>query len=143
MSTNEKKIFVHPDMPLEQQIAFLRQTLLSFQFNTYESLKEKLGNKGIEIFKAILRKGYRQSIDKYKEKSFAEIKKVAEIERVFGFVTKQDYDKPDELQYSITYCPFLEESKRRGLDMEFCNIMEEVESEEVSRNLAEVTGLIW
>jgi len=74
---NQKNIYIDPDIPIEQQIAFLRQSTLTFQFNTFQILKEKLGNEGVEIFKTILREGTRQGIDKIKDKSFEDIKKVA------------------------------------------------------------------
>ena len=58
-------------------------------------------------------------------------------DRMFGLQTEMDYNKPDEFQYSISYCPYLEESKRRGLDMEFCHIFEDVYIEEISKNVGE------
>ncbi|OGL48799.1 MAG: hypothetical protein A3C43_04455 [Candidatus Schekmanbacteria bacterium RIFCSPHIGHO2_02_FULL_38_11] len=140
MNTNEKNIYIDPDIPAEQQIAFLRRSAINFKFNTFEVLKEKFGTEGIEIFKTILRKNYRQAIDKHKGKNFEEIKKLAGLpDKIFGLQLKHDYTKPDEFQYTITYCPYLEESKRRGLGMDFCDIMEEVEIEEVSKNLGEIT----
>jgi len=40
-------------------------------------------------------------------KSFEEIKKLAGIpDRILGLYIKEDYSKPDELQYSITYSLF-------------------------------------
>ena len=140
MNKSKKNIHIDPDIPMEQQIDFLRQSTLSFQFNTFEVLKEKLGNEGIEIFKTILRKGTSEGIDKIKEKSFEEITKVAGIpDRILGLQVKQDYTKNDEFQYSITYCPYLEESKRRGMDADLCNIIEDIQIEEVSKNLGEMT----
>ena len=140
MNTSKKDIYIDPDIPVEQQIVFLRRSAITFQFNTFEVLKEKLGSEGIEIFKTILRKGTRVGINKIKEKNFEEIKKVAGIpDRILGLRVKQDYTKPDEFQYSITYCPYLEESKRRGMDMDFCSIIEDIQIEEINKNLAEVT----
>ena len=140
MKATKEKIYVDSNTPMEQQIAFLRQSSITFQFNTFEVLKEKLGSEGIEIFKTILRKDYSQVIEKAKGKSFEEIKKVAGItERVFGFQTEQDYTKPDEFQYSITYCPTLEECKRRGIGVDFCTIGEDVHIEELSKSLGEIT----
>ena len=137
---NQKNIYIDHDVPMEQQIAFLRQSALTFQFNTFQILKEKLGDEGVEIFKAILREGTRQGIDKIKDKSFEDIKKVAGVaDRILGLHLKQDYVKDNELQYSITYCPYLEESKRRGMDMDFCNIIEDIQIEELGKNLAELT----
>ena len=137
---NQKNIYIDPDIPMEQQIAFLRQSALNFQFNTFQILKEKLGDEGVEIFKAILREGTRQGIGKIKDKSFEDIKKVAGVaDRILGLHLKQDYVKDDELQYSITYCPYLEESKRRGMDMDFCKIIEDIQIEELGKNLAELT----
>ncbi|MBW1825290.1 MAG: hypothetical protein JRI87_12200 [Deltaproteobacteria bacterium] len=140
MNTSKKNIYIDPDVPMEQQIAFLRQSALSFQFNTFEVLKEKLGNEGIEIFKDIIRKGTSEGVEQIKEKSFEEISKVAGIpDRILGLHVTKDYIRPDEFQYSITYCPYLEESKRRGMDMNFCNIIEDIQIEELNKNLAEVT----
>jgi hypothetical protein len=140
MNQNEKDKYIDPDIPMEQQIAFLRQSALVFQFNTFEVLKDKLGSEGIEIFKAILRKGTREGIEKIKAMSFEELKKMAGIpDRIMGLHVSQDSTGPDELQYTITYCPYLEESKRRGLDMDFCNIIEEIQIEEINKNLAEIT----
>ena len=140
MNMDAKSIYIDRDIPLERQIVSLRQSSVDFQFNAFEVLEEKFGNEGIEIFKAILRRGFRKAIDKYKDKSFEDIKKVAGIpERVLGFQTELDYVKDDEVQYSITLCPFLEESKLRGMDMNFCNIFEEVETEEVSQYLGEIS----
>ena len=59
-------------------------------------------------------------------------------DKILGLNLNQDYLKTDELQYSITYCPYLEESKRRGMDMDFCNIIEDIQIEELSNNLAEL-----
>jgi hypothetical protein len=135
MNTSKKNIYIDPDVPMEQQIAFLRQSALSFQFNTFEVLKEKLGNEGIEIFKDIIRKGTSEGVEQIKEKSFEEISKVAGIpDRILGLHVTKDYIRPDEFQYSITYCPYLEESKRRGMDMN-----EDIQIEELNKNLAEVT----
>jgi len=140
MNTSKKNIYIDPDVPMEQQIAFLRQSALSFQFNTFEVLKEKLGNEGIEIFKDIIRKGTSEGVKQIKDKTFEDIKKVAGVgDKILGLHLKQDYVKDDELQYSITYCPYLEESKRRGMDMDFCNIIEDIQIEELSKNLAELT----
>ena len=140
MNASKKNIYINPDVPMEQQIAFLRQSALSFQFNTFEVLKEKLGNEGIEIFKDIIRKGTSEGIETIKEKSFKEISKVAGIpDRILGLHVTNDYIRPDEFQYPITYCPYLEETKRRGMDMDLCNIIEDIQIEELNKNLAEVT----
>ena len=140
MNTNEKSPHIDPNIPMEKQIAFLRQSAISFQFNAFEVLKEKLGDEGVEIFKTILRKGTRQGIDGIKGKSFEELKKMAGIlDRILGLHVKQDQTGPDELQYTITYCPYLEESKRRGMEMDFCNILEEIQIEEINKDLAEIT----
>ena len=137
---NQKNIYIDPDIPMEQQITFLRQSTLTFQFNTFQILKERLGNEGIEIFKAILREGTKQGIVKIKDKTFEDIKKVAGVgDKILGLHLKQDYVKDNELQYSITYCPYLEESKRRGMDMDFCNIIEDIQIEELGKKLAKLT----
>ncbi|MBM4128913.1 MAG: hypothetical protein FJ243_02205 [Nitrospira sp.] len=140
MNEDKQKIDVDSEIPVEQQIAFLRQSFINFQCNVFEFLKEKFGNEGIEMFKAIIRKGTRKGIENLKDKSFEGVKKVATIpDRILGLKIQQDYSTPDEFQYSITFCPYLEESKRRGLDMEFCNVTEEVQIEEVSKSLGEMS----
>ena len=140
MSAKEKNIYIDPDIPVEQQIAFLRQSYINLQFNVFETLKEKFGSEGVEIFKTMWRQNVRKGIDRIKDKSFEEIKKFAgRQDRIFGFQVEKDYVKPDEFQYIITYCPYLEESKRRGIGMELGNIIEEVEMEEVSKHLGEMT----
>ena len=140
MNTNGGKVYIDPTIPLEQQFAFLRQRIINFQFNVFEILEEKFGNKGIEIFKTIVRKSTRQGVEKIKGKSFEKIKKISGVpDRILGLHIKEDSSEPDELQYSITYCPFLEESKRRGLGTDFCDIIEDVQIEEVSKNLGEMT----
>jgi len=140
MNEKEKNIYIDTNIPLEQQIAFLRQSTLTFQFNTFEVLKEKLGSEGIAIFKDIVRKGTSEGIEQIKGKSFEEISQVAGIpDRILGLHVKKDYTKPEEFQYSITYCPYLEESRRREMDMDFCNIIEDIQIEELNKSLAEVT----
>ena len=140
MNTKEGKIYIDSTIPLEQQIIFLRRSFINFQFNVFQILKEKLGDKGTEIFKAIVRKGTQQGVEGIKGKSFEEITKIAGIpDRILGLQVEHDYTKPDEFQYSITYCPYLEESKRRGMDREFCTIIEDVQIEEVSKHLGKMT----
>jgi hypothetical protein len=140
MESDNKNVYIDRTIPLEQQIAFLRRSALAFQCNTYAVLKEKLGDKGTEIFKAIVRKGTQEGVEGIKGKSFEEITKIAGIpDRILGLQVEHDYTKPDEFQYSITYCPYLEESKRRGMDREFCTIIEDVQIEEVSKHLGKMT----
>lgn len=140
MNSQEKNIYIDHTIPLKQQIVFLRQSSLNFQFNVLEVLKEKFGSEGIEIFKTIWRQTVRRGLDKIKDKSFEEIKKMAgRQDRIFGFHLEQTSTKPDELQYFITYCPYLEESKRRGIGIDLCNIIEEVEMEEVNKSLGEMS----
>jgi hypothetical protein len=127
-------------IPVEQQIAFLRQAAINFKFTTYQALKGKFGDEGVEIFKSIWRQIVRQGLDKLKDKNFEEIKKLAGLQdRIFGFCVEPDYMNADEFQYSITYCPYLEACKQTGSDAEFCNIIEDVEMEEVSKRLGEMT----
>jgi hypothetical protein len=140
MNTKEGKIYIDSTIPLEQQIAFLRRSALTFQFNTYEVLKEKLGSEGIEIFKTIVKKGTQQGIEGIKGKSFEEITKIAGIpDKILGLQVEQDYSTSDEFQYSITFCPYLEESTQRKMDREFCTIIEDIQIEEVSKHLGNMT----
>ena len=84
MNEKAKNSYIDTDIPMEQQIVSLRQSALTFQFNTFEVLKEKLGSEGIEIFKDIVRKGTSEGIEQVKGKSFEEISQVAGIpDRIF------------------------------------------------------------
>ena len=140
MSTNDKDMYIDPDYPAEQQIAFLRQHAISSKFDVFEVLKKKLGSEGLELFKDILRQGYTRVVDMTKGLDFQMLAQLAGYsDRMLGLHTEMDYIKQNEFQYSITNCPYLEESKQRGLDMEFCHIFEEVFMEEISRNLGEFT----
>ena len=49
MNAKEKNIYIDPDIPMEQQIAFLRQIKSNLQFNGFETLKEKFGTKGLNF----------------------------------------------------------------------------------------------
>jgi hypothetical protein len=140
MDKSDQQIYVDPAVPAERQIAFLRQSFINFQCNVFEFLREKFGSDGVEMFRAIIRQGTRQGIEKLQDKSFEGVKKVATIpDRILGLKIQPEISRPDEFQYSITSCPYLEESKRRGMDMECCNVTEEVQMEEVSKSLAEMT----
>jgi hypothetical protein len=140
MMNTTKEIYVDPLIPVEQQIAFLRQAAINFKFTAYQALKDRLGNEGIEIFKSIWRQIVQQGLKTIKEKNFEEIKRLAGLQdRVFGFHVEQDYAETDKFQYSITYCPYLETSNMLGINMDLCNLIEEVEMEEVSKNLGEMT----
>ena len=147
MIANSEKTNPASEMPLEQQVNFLRQSLVNFQVSTFEILKEKLGDNGVEIFKTILRPMYSKGVEMVKGLGFQEAAKfIGFSDRVMGFQMEMDYLKPDEFQYSITYCPFLEECKRRRIDMEFCNVLEDVGLDESSKTLGKVeepTRMCW
>jgi len=136
----DRNIYVDPLIPVEQQIAFLRQAAINFKFTVYQELKERFGNEGTEIFKSFWRKIVQQGLKTIRDSNFEQIKKLAGLQdRIFGFQVEQDYMKTEEFQYSITYCPYLEVSKRTGSHLDFCKTIEEVEIEEVSKNLGEMT----
>lgn len=140
MNSNDAKIYIDPAIPMEQQIVFLRQGSLNFQCTVLEVLKEKFGNDGVDIFKTMWRQIVKQGLNRIKDKSFEEIKKfVGRQDRIYGFQQEQASTKPDEFQYFVTCCPYFEESKRRPISSELCNIIEEVEMEEVGRHLGEMT----
>ena len=128
------------DFPLEQQVAFLRQNNINFRFDAFEVLKSMLGDKGIEIFKTILKRGYKRAIEMSEGQDFQTITTFMPItDRILGLEEKVDYSKVDEVQYSVTYCPYLEECKRREIDVEFCEILESVGIEEISKSIGEFT----
>jgi hypothetical protein len=140
MTTRDKSISGSPDIPAEQQLAFLRQHIVNFKLDVFEELKESLGMQGVEIFKKVLKRGCKRVNDMTKGVDFQTMAGFAGMsDRMFGLITELDYIKPGEFQYSITHCPFLEESKTRGLDMEFCHVLEEVTTEAVNRELGEFT----
>jgi hypothetical protein len=128
------------DIPAEQQIAFLQQHIVKFKLDVFEELRERLGSKGVDIFKKILARGNKRVNDMAKGMSFKIMSSFAGMsDRMFGLVTEMDYVKPAEFQYSVTYCPFLEECKARGLDNGFCHALEDVTTEAVTRELGEFT----
>ena len=127
-------------IPAEQQIAFLQQHIVKFKLDVFEELKESLGSKGTDIFKKILERGNKRVNDMAKGLSFQTMSSFAGMsDRMFGLITELDYVKPDEFQYSVTYCPFLEECKARGLDNGFCHALEDVTTVAVTRELGEFT----
>lgn len=140
IKTNAKQIYVDPLIPSEQQIAFLRQSAINFKFTVYQALKDSMGNEGIEIFKSAWRQIVQQGLKTIKVNNFEQIKKLAGLQdRIFGFHVEHDYTKTDEFQYSITFCPYLETSNMLGMNMDLCNLIEEVEMEQVSKNIGEMT----
>jgi hypothetical protein len=133
-------IYIDPEIPLEQQIAFLRQSYFNFKFNVFQVLRDALGDEGTEIFKAIWNKTVSEGIRKIGDKSFAEIKKMAgSQDRIFGFRIERVDSGPDELQYVVSFCPYLEECKKRGMNLDICAIIEGIEMEQVSKSLGELT----
>lgn len=128
------------DFPLEQQVVFLRQNNINFRFDTFEVLKAILGDKGIEIFKTILKRGYKRAIEMSDGQDFQTVTSFMPVtDRILGLEEEVDYSKADEVQYSVTYCPYLEECKRRGIDAEFCEILESIGIEEISKSIGEFT----
>lgn len=140
MNTDNQSSNEETDFPLEQQVAFLRQNNINFRFDTFEVLKSILGDKGIEIFKTILKRGYKRAIEMSEGQDFQTITAFMPItDRILGLEEEVDYSKSDEVQYSVTYCPYLEECKRREIDAEFCEILESIGIEEISKSIGEFT----
>lgn len=138
MQTQNDEIFIDPDIPAEQQIGFLRRQVVSARLDTFEVLKAKLGDDGIEIFKDILRQSYKRIMAMAQGVDFETLSEMAGYQdRMLGLKTRKDYGTQDEFQYTITNCPYLEECRSRGLDAEFCHIFEDVYAAEVSRHLGQ------
>jgi hypothetical protein len=139
ISADEKDIYIDPDIPAEQQITFLRQHAITSKIDAFEVLKDG-GEEGVEVFKNILRKGYKRITEMTEGLDFQMLASLAGFsDKMMGLQTEMDYSNSDEFQYSISYCPYLEECKRRGLDMEFCHVFENVYMEEISKKLGEFT----
>ena len=140
MVTTAKEIFIDHDIPEEQQISFLRHSAIGARLDTYMVLKERLGEEGIALFKDILRQGYQGIVEMTKDLDFPTIAHFAGYgDHMMGLNSETDYIEEDVFQYSITQCPYLEKSRERGLDMEFCHIFEEVYLDEINKHIGEFT----
>lgn len=140
MIEDGKEIFIDPDIPVEQQISFLRKNVIGAKIDTYLVLKEKLGAAGIELFKEILRAGYAKIAEITKDLDFQTIASFAGYsDHILGLKSAKDYMREDEFQYSISYCPYLEESRHRGLDSEFCHIFESIYNDMTNKSIGEIT----
>ena len=140
MTTDIKTGFCNADIPLEQQVVFLRQRALTMQFDMYEILDERFGSAGREAFKALMMRSYRRAAEMLAGLDFQTIAGLLPVsDNMLGITSATDYRNADEARYSISYCPYLEECKKRGLDMQFCEIMEEAGIQEVSRTIGEFT----
>jgi hypothetical protein len=60
-------------------------------------------------------------------------------DRIFGFRIERVDSGPDELQYVVSFCPYLEECKKREMNLDICAIIEGIEMEQVSKSLGELT----
>ena len=128
------------EFPLEQQIAFLRQRAINLQFDIFEILKKRFGSEGIEVFKSLVRQGYKRAFEMLEGQDFQTIATLIPLgDRMLGLQSNTESATADEVHYSVSYCPYLEESKHRGMDMELCTILEEIGIEEISKNLGEFT----
>jgi len=140
MLPDEHDMFIDTDIPLEQQITFLRRHAVGARIDTYVVLKERLGDQGVELFREILRRGYAaiaamaQSLDFQTIAAFA-----GYSDHMMGLPSKVDYIKEDAFQYSITRCPYLDACRERGLDASFCHVFEEVYISVVNKSIGELT----
>jgi hypothetical protein len=140
MVINANEVFIDHNIPVEQQIAFLRGSAIGSRLDTYMVLKERLGEEGIALFKDILRKGYQGIVEMTKDLDFQTIANFAGYgDHMMGLNSEIDYIKENVFQYTLTYCPYLEKCRERRLDMEFCHIFEDVYLEVINKNIGELT----
>ena len=136
----QEEVYIDPDLPMEQQIAFLRQHSLNFTFDTFEVLRDKLGTEGVELFKEILRRGNQRIVEMTDTMDFETITSLAGFtESILGLKAQMDYSRPDAFQYTISYCPYWEECSRRGLDAQLCHCMEQVYQQAMNEHIGTFT----
>jgi predicted ArsR family transcriptional regulator len=121
----EKGVFIDKDIPVEKQIEFLRKGRIDRELVTYKILKEKLGEKGEDLYYAIKENLMQQMVkDLGMKLEFEQLKRqTGEPDRILGYRRERDYEKPDELQTSLLNCPYLERAKQHGLEKEICRLI--------------------
>jgi len=142
MVVSEKNdVIIDKEIPIERQIEFLRKGIMDRDLLTYRILKEKLGDKGEDLFYSIQLNLMQQAIkDMGLKLGFEELRRGGDVvDRILGYRIERDYEKPEEFQISLLNCPYLERAKEYGLEKEVCKLIDDWQAEQVSKTDCEMT----
>jgi len=65
---------------------------------------------------------------------FEDIKKQAGgPDKILGYRLEVDYEKPDEMQFSMLNCPYWERARQYGFDKDICKIVCDWEAQQAHR----------
>jgi predicted ArsR family transcriptional regulator len=133
--SGKQDVFVDKDIPVEQQIAFLRKGVIDRELVTYKVLKENLGEKGEDLYNTIKEAFMQQMVKDLGMKiEFEQMKQQAgQADKMLGYQLKRDYVKADEFQISMLNCPYFEASKQHGLEKEICRLVCDWEVEQAGK----------
>ena len=141
MVVSEKKdVIIDKEIPIERQIEFLREGIVDRDLFTYKILKERLGEKGEDIYHSIQQNLMQKALRGLGVKvGFEELRQGAEIvDRILGYRIERDYDRPEEFQISLSNCPYLERAREYGLEKVVCKFICDWQAEQVSKTLCEM-----
>ena len=134
----QKKLYIDTTIPLEDQIAFLRQRIVNFQLDAYEVLKAEKGEEGVELFKEILHHGFKRVGAMAKGGKFQDIAAFAiQEEHVSGIESAIDSADGEAMEWSVYSCLILDGCRQRGAGPDFCEALEAVIIEENRELLGE------
>jgi len=135
MSTSTKKeIFIDREIPIEEQINFLRNCILERDLTVYTVLKDHLGEEGKKLYHSIKVNLMNKALEKIgqEEIDFERVKQMAGIgDRILGYRLEKDYERDNEIQLSFKNCPYFEKAKEYGLEKEICDLICEFESQQL------------
>ena len=144
MANSEKQdVIVDKEIPIEMQVDFLRKQIFDRDLVTYKVLKDKLGEKADDIYFTIKEDLLQQMIgDLGMELDFEDIKKQAGApDKILGYRLEKDYEKSDEIQFSMLNCPFWERAKKYGSEKDICKIVCDWEAQQAPRMGCEMSML--
>jgi predicted ArsR family transcriptional regulator len=139
----EKDVFIDEGIPIGTQIEFLRNGFIDRELLAYKILKEKLGEKGEDLYYAIKENLMEQTVkDLGIKPGFEEVKKQAGVpDKIVGYRLEKDYDRPEEFQISLLNCPYMERAEHYGLEKTVCRLICDWEAELASKMGLEVSIL--
>ncbi len=144
MAAPEKKdIYIDRDIPVENQIEFLRKGLIDRELVAYKVLKEKLGEKGEDLYFAFKEELMQQTVKDLGIKlEFEDIKRQAgEPDKMIGYRIDKDYGTSEEFQVIMLNCPYFERAKEYGLEKETCKLVCDWEAKQAKKMGLEMTIL--
>jgi predicted ArsR family transcriptional regulator len=133
--SGKEDVVIDKEIPIERQIAYLRKGALNRELVTYQILKERLGEQGEDIYRAIKESLMQRAVKDLGIKlEFEAIKRQAgQGDKIMGYRLERDYEKAEEFQVSMLNCPYFEASKEHGLEKEICKLICDWEAEQVRK----------